>query len=184
MTQKIITGFVALSLATMISTAAFAGSHQQKADTNQDGEVSLAEFNTQRNARFAAIDTNADGRLSMDERKTHKQAKKQERADKKFSRLDANADGVISRAEFDAGADKRTSKHAKMKKHRKQMRKKMRKKMGQDGKKADTNQDGFIDRAEFDAQAQKIFAHRDADQDGVLSKADRGFRKQNRSGHN
>ncbi|MBL4869997.1 MAG: hypothetical protein JKX72_03475 [Robiginitomaculum sp.] len=179
MTVKLTTGLFILGIAASISYTALASPHAHKADTDKNGEISQTEFNQIRNQRFIAIDTNTDGLLSVDERKAYKEAQKQDRRDRRFSRLDGNGDGSISRLEFDTSATKNSDK-----KRGHKMRKHIRKQMIQNPHKPDTNQDGFIDRAEFDAQAAKIFARRDANHDGVLSKADREFRKHRFFGHN
>ena len=83
-TGLITTGLVFLGLTISVSFGAIASPHHLKADANQDGEISLAEFNQGRNQRFTAVDTNADGLLSADERKAHKQAKKQDRQRQAF----------------------------------------------------------------------------------------------------
>ena len=183
MTHKLIAGLTALCLGTTISITAFANPHLKKADTDQNGEVNRAEFDTQRHQRFQAIDTNTDGRLSKAERTAHKQTKQAQRAGKRFDRLDANSDNFISRSEFEASRAKHKPKMKKMKKHMKRKHARLHKNVIP----ADTNQDGFIDRAEFDAKANNMFTKMDANKDGVLSQADRELRKNKRknkrSGH-
>ncbi len=183
MTHKLILGVTALCLGATISVTAFAGPHHKKADTDQNGEVSRAEFNTQHNQRFQAVDTNADGRLSKEERTAHKQTMRAQRATMRFDKLDANSDNFISRTEFAAVRANPKPKMRKMKKHMKRKHARLHK----NAKPADTNQDGFIDRAEFDVRANDTFTKMDANNDGVLSQADRPLRKNKhknkRSGH-
>lgn len=61
-------------------------------DTNNDGRLARAEFNTANTgANFAAIDMNGDGRIRLDEWPWSHTA---------FDRQDANRDGVVSRTEY------------------------------------------------------------------------------------
>ena len=173
MTHTLIAGITALCLGATISITAFANPQHKKADTDQNGEVSRAEFNAQHNLRFQAVDTNADGRLSKEERTAHKQAMRGKRATMRFDKLDANSDNFISRTEFEAVRAHPKPKMRKMKKHMKRKHARLHK----NAQHADTNQDGFIDRAEFDARANDMFTNMDANKDGVLSQADRELRK-------
>ncbi len=179
MTQKLTTSLIAICLATVVSTSAYARPNHLQADTNQDGEISLTEFTAESTARFTAIDTDADGRLSEAERKSHHQLRKSQLADHRFQSLDSNGDGSISRDEFEQATTQHKPKHMKMKMARMHMKGKMH----DQRQKADANGDGYIDRAEFEAHTTELFALRDANADGVLSKADHEFRKKNHSGH-
>lgn len=86
-----------------------------KADLNQDGQVTNAEFMAAAQANFTAADTNADSFLSEDERKAFRAAKVDEKKTKRFAKLDTNGDGAISRDEMDAVDDK---KQARRKEHK------------------------------------------------------------------
>lgn len=77
-----------------------------KADLNQDGQVTKAEFTEAATAHFLAADTNGDTFLSEDERKAFRKAKTEEFKTKRFDKLDANGDGAISRDEMDAVGEK------------------------------------------------------------------------------
>ena len=87
-------GFAAI---TTIGTAAFAGGGRGgwKADTNQDGKVTLDEALAAAKARFDKRDTNKDGALTKDEIG--------KRAQWIFEKADTNKDGKITAAERDAG---------------------------------------------------------------------------------
>lgn len=55
-----------------------------KADLNQDGQVTKAEFTQAAQSKFFATDTNNDGLLTEAERKAHRQAMRENRKDKRF----------------------------------------------------------------------------------------------------
>ncbi len=86
-----------------------------KADLNQDGQVTKAEFTEAAKAHFLAADANGDSLLSEDERKAFRKAKVDEFKDKRFDSLDANGDGAISRDEMDAVGEKFKARKDKMK---------------------------------------------------------------------
>lgn len=86
-------------------------------DDNGDGQVTWAEFEAFRRARFEATDANHDGTVDEGEYTGEFQARKaqelaRERAAQvdqartRFAALDADHDGRISRAEFDATGDR------------------------------------------------------------------------------
>ena len=112
-----------------------------KADLNQDGEVSKAEFTQAAESRFYATDANNDGFLSEDERKTHKEAERQNRKDQRFSKLDSNGDGLLSRDEVDAGSEKRKA-------HMEERKSQMESRRAEVMEKYDTNLDGTLSDAE------------------------------------
>ena len=79
----------------------------RRADANEDGVITRAEFDASAAERFVRRDDNSDGAITEDER----QRRGGERADSGESRgggrdrmmnADANEDGTITRAEFDA----------------------------------------------------------------------------------
>ena len=102
-----------------------------KADLNQDGQITRAEFQAEANAKFTAADTNFDNLLTKDEMKALRAKKRTEREDKRFAAMDANGDGALTRAEMDQAKDARK---AEMQARRLE--------------KLDTNGDGTIDEAE------------------------------------
>lgn len=73
-----------------------------RADTNDDGRISQAEFVQQRVQRLTAIDANRDGTVTVEERQAAMQARRAERSAARFARLDADSNGAISRSEFDS----------------------------------------------------------------------------------
>ena len=112
-----------------------------KADLNQDGQVSKAEFTQAAESRFYATDTNNDGFLSEEERKAQKEADLQNHQDQRFSKLDTNGDGLLSRDEMSAGNEKRKS-------HMEQRRAQMETRRKAFMERYDTNLDGSLSDAE------------------------------------
>ena len=112
-----------------------------KADLNQDGQVSKAEFTQAAESRFYATDTNNDGFLSEEERKAQKEADLQNHQDQRFSKLDTNGDGLLSRDEMSAGNEKR-------KPHMEQRRAQMETRRKAFMERYDTNLDGSLSDAE------------------------------------
>jgi len=96
-----------LKTALIASSAVLLMAAGPKADLNQDGQVTKAEFTEAAQAHFLAADTNGDTLLSKEERKAFRTAKKAELKDKMFQKLDANGDGSISRDEMEASGEKR-----------------------------------------------------------------------------
>ena len=112
-----------------------------KADLNQDGQVSKAEFTQAAESRFYATDANNDGFLSEDERKSHKESERANREDQRFAKLDTNGDGLLSRDEVSAGDEQRK---ARMENRKAQMETRRKAFM----EKYDTNLDGSLSEAE------------------------------------
>ena len=193
-----------LTAAFAVTTIAHA---RPKADLNNDGQVTQAEFMTAATTRFVTADTNADGILTKDERKSARHAKRELRASKRFAAIDANGDGFISKDEYEA---KRAERHGKMKakrdingdgvvdeldrEARRAKREARRAKREASGKKGahkrranlDTNNDGVVTRAEYEVGTLAMFERLDVNGDGVLTKGEarkRGKRKHRRRGH-
>jgi len=169
-----------------------------KADIDQNGEISQAEFIAHANQKFSDTDTNFDGVLSQDEIKAHREAKRAERRDKKFGKLDGNNDGFISQNEYgSAGTDKKAKREARrlekadsnkdgvideaekaaMQAKRAEKRaereaKRGDKPRGKNRVKRDANGDGFVTQAEHEEAVLAIFARLDANGDGVLTKGE------------
>jgi hypothetical protein len=189
-----------LSAAMIASGAALLIAAGPKADLNQDGEVTKAEFTQAAQSKFFAADTNNDGLLSQDERKAHRQAKRENRKDRRFEKLDANDDGLLSKDEVSARGEKRKGKkqarrekimqkfdtnldgelsdaeRTVMNAERKAKRegKKERRK---DRPKVDANGDGMVSMDEHMAVSERLFARMDANGDGVLTKGEGRKRK-------
>ena len=73
------------------------------ADANHDGNITRAEFNAARAARFTQMDANHDGSLQDSERPQYGGGQ-QASAPGGGMRGDTDHDGVLSRAEYDAQA--------------------------------------------------------------------------------
>lgn len=120
---------VAAVLVTMPAVAAPHEGHAFVADydTNGDGQVTRAEFDAARTARFNATDANKDGWISEDEyvaeysarlekqlaasdRDEAKKAEERQRQIRqthvRFGVLDTNKDGKIQKAEYDASGSR------------------------------------------------------------------------------
>lgn len=127
-----------LKTALIASTATLLIAAGPKADLNQDGQVTKAEFTQSAQSRFIAADTNGDNLLSEDERTALREAKRTERQDKRFEKLDTNGDSVVSREEMDARSAEMKAKKDARKDERKQ----------KILEKFDTNLDGELSDAE------------------------------------
>jgi len=123
-----------LTTALIASGAAFLIAAGPKADLNQDGQVTKAEFTQTALDKFATADTNSDNMLDKAERKALREARRDQRDAKRFERLDANGDGALTPDEI---AAKRDERDAKRDARRAEMLKKY-----------DTNLDGELSEAE------------------------------------
>ena len=79
-------------------------------DTDGDGQVTQAEMDAHKAARFAESDTEGNGALSAEEMADAARGKKADRQEKRIekmiSRMDTDGDGEVSAAEMDAMAKK------------------------------------------------------------------------------
>jgi hypothetical protein len=173
-----------------------------KADTNQDGQISKAEFVDAANAKFARTDANGDGLLTEAERQADREAMRAQRQAERFSKADKNGDGFISQDEFNSGASERDARRkermdangdgtvdkadrearrAKMKEKREERKSKRKERKKDQAKKKrikiDANDDGFISLAEHATATDAMFERLDANGDGVLSKGEGRKRK-------
>ncbi len=71
-------------------------------DVDGSGEIDASDFDAGRANRFADIDTNNDGQITEAEFIAHMQAQAAERATEMFARLDADGDGSVSRDAIEA----------------------------------------------------------------------------------
>ena len=187
---------IGVSTTLLVSSVSFA---KPEADTNNDGEISQAEFFAQADAKFNSADTNGDRQLTKDERTTARENHRNQARNKIFDHLDSNSDGVISRAEFEARSDERRERvkkrrdingdgevdkadrklYAKLRKEKRKKYKEMRKQRkemkaehGNYRAKLDANGDGIVTYEEHTAVAQAMFTRLDVNGDGVLSKGE------------
>lgn len=73
-----------------------------RGDANGDGRLSLTEFQTMSQKRFARADKDGDGKVSLEEWTARSKAKANKDPSKQFSRLDANKDGQLDMTEIEA----------------------------------------------------------------------------------
>jgi Ca2+-binding EF-hand superfamily protein len=90
-----------------------------EADSNDDGQITKAEAEAHRGAKFDELDQNNDGVLGPDERPAKKGRRGSPRdgegRGKGMSRMDQNQDGQVSRDEFLAGTARMFERHDKNK---------------------------------------------------------------------
>ena len=72
----------------------------EEIDADGNGEITQAEIDGLKAARFAAADTNGDGALSLEELQAQGLKKAQERAARMMEKHDANGDGVLGQDEL------------------------------------------------------------------------------------
>ncbi len=72
----------------------------QELDTDGNGEVSKAEMDAHRAARFTKADTDNDGKLSLEEVQASAQERAKDRASQMLERHDANKDGFLTEDEL------------------------------------------------------------------------------------
>jgi len=160
----------------LITTAAAA---PPKADTNGDGQVSRAEFDTASEARFAAADTNHDGFISMDERDSSRMAHQNDQYSEHFDRLDSNSDGVLTKEEFSQGISETRGQRRQEFGQRGAQQRGQHRRGGGSWDRIDTDGDNLISAQEYRAGADKMFEHLDANGDGILEQGE-GRRKRMR----
>ena len=198
MTRTLLKSVLLVSAATVLIAAS------PKADLNQDGQVTKAEFTQSAESRFFATDANNDGFLSQEEREAHRAAESENRKDQRFTDLDSNSDGLLSRDEVDA-ADKMKKAHhegfrqkmmekfdtnldgtlseaerlvmrSEFGKKREMFEGQRREKRGERPK-IDANDDGLISLDEYMTVSEQLFSRLDANSDGVLTEGEGRKRK-------
>lgn len=100
----ILGGAAALALALAGGAIAQTQATSQRQARAPQADISRTDFIARHVERLRAADTNNDGVVSADEGRAARQAAQAQRTAARFERLDADKDGVISRAEFEAGA--------------------------------------------------------------------------------
>lgn len=193
-----------LKTALIASGAALLIAAGPKADLNQDGQVTKAEFTQSAQSRFYATDTNNDGFLSQEERAVRKEAKRKEQSDKRFAKLDSNGDGLLSPDEMSSRGDKQKARKdahrqkflekydtnldgslseaertvMKAERGNKRAEKKSKRKNSRaERPKIDANGDGLVSLDEHMAVSEQLFTRMDANSDGVLTKGEGQKRK-------
>ena len=79
-------------LSSQVSSIPISLGQIKKMDTDEDGSITLEEFNTNTLSRFSLMDDNGDGMLSEKEFLTPSSSR--------FERMDLNSDGVLKRKEI------------------------------------------------------------------------------------
>ncbi|MDH4235271.1 MAG: EF-hand domain-containing protein [Gallionella sp.] len=103
------------------------------ADTDGDGAISRAEFDTVHTKRFKEMDTNNDGKITRDEMKAMRDKMMEKGKGARFDEADANHDGALTREE----AEKMPM-------------------LSRNFDKVDANHDGKVTREEMDAEMGKM----------------------------
>ncbi|WP_316014210.1 calcium-binding protein [Roseobacter sp. HKCCA0434] len=107
MSSTIKTGFAALLVTmTLAGTASAQPFDFDSLDADGNGEITQAELDAHRAARFAEADTNGDGELDAAELAAMAEARRAERAARMVARADADGSGGISLDEM-PGSDRR-----------------------------------------------------------------------------
>ncbi|UWQ78235.1 EF-hand domain-containing protein [Leisingera sp. S132] len=77
-----------------------AGMSFEEIDADGNGEVSKAEIEAMKDARFAKADADGDGKLTLEEMQAHAQARASEHAAHMLERFDKDGDGALSKDEM------------------------------------------------------------------------------------
>lgn len=72
----------------------------EELDTDGNGEISKAEMEAHKAARFASSDSNGDGKLSAEELVAQAQKRAAKRVEKMIRHLDKDGDGMVSQEEM------------------------------------------------------------------------------------
>lgn len=165
MNKSIIRSVIVVCLGFVITSSYAGGKHHNKFmaffDTNQDGNVTLDEFNQAAELRFKSMDTDSNGTVNATEFKHYVQSRREQRKEQHYLKVDLNKDGQISKDEFMTAKQN----HAESK-----------------FKKMDKNNDGLISSDEFKRcnnkrgfkkhHGKNIFMKLDTDGDGSVTKAE------------
>ncbi|HYC04472.1 MAG TPA: hypothetical protein VED40_14355 [Azospirillaceae bacterium] len=110
LTATIALALIAAPLAALAQQAPGAQNpRMERLDADKDGAVSKDEFRAGRAADFAALSPNGQAVAVADMPAALERLREQRRAERQkamAARLDADSDGRISKAEFEAGADR------------------------------------------------------------------------------
>jgi hypothetical protein len=152
---------LAVACAITLAAPALAASHDPKTflqehDTNHDGQVPRAEFDTARDARFKATDANGDGWVSDAEYLSEYQA-----------RLEADL------AHSDMTDEKKTE-------ERQRQVRQTHVRFGV----LDTDKNQRMEKAEYDVSGAGAFAMNDADKNGVITTSDTAAAEARRTARN
>lgn len=149
-------------------------------DSNQDGSVTLEEFNQASADRFARMDSDSDGKLTRDEFQEYIKSRRAERKQAKFARMDTDGDGAVSKAEYVAYKtakaerrfaymDKNEDGKVDQSEYAQCMKKRGHHHKGRIFDKLDSNGDGVVTQAESHAAWSDWFKRIDANQDSLVT---------------
>ncbi|MBQ4827184.1 EF-hand domain-containing protein [Leisingera sp. M527] len=72
----------------------------EEIDTDGNGEVTKAEIQAMKEARFSKADADGDGKLTLEEMQARAQERASERAARMLERFDTDGDGALSKDEL------------------------------------------------------------------------------------
>ena len=156
------------------------GARPDRPDRNAD--VTRQQVIERVGERFARLDANNDGRFTPEEARAMHEQRRERMANRMFERLDANRDGNVSRAEFDQARAQRAERRAErmanreggprmgMRMHRRGPG--MRHMRGMRAMRMFGEQ-GFVTREQMQERALARFDRLDADDNGVVTAAER-----------
>jgi hypothetical protein len=152
-----------------------------RADANQDGSLTQAEFEAGREALFERLDRDRDGALTMREARHARSEARAGAPARRFDHADANNNGAVSREEFLAGPsarfDRLDSNGDGALTPDEQARARAAVERGRGRRRAeliaaDVNGDRVLSRDEFAAAGAHLFEALDANRDGRLVRAE------------
>lgn len=158
MSSKLFLGS-ALLVAVVAGGIAYAGQQEM-------GDITRAEALAKARETFARMDANKDGRLDMADRAAHHS----EMAAAMFDRIDTDRNGAISRAEWNAGADRLAAAHSLPGGPHRMMGGR---RPAMQVIEADANGDRMVTPQEWEARTMARFTAADANGDGSLSPGER-----------
>ena len=158
-----------------------AGARPDRPD--RDADVTRQQVIDRVGERFARLDANNDGRFTPDEARAMHEQRRERMANRMFERLDANRDGNVSRAEFDRARAERAERRAERMANREggpRMGMRMHRRgghgmRGMRGMRAMRmfGEQGFVTREQMQERALARFDRLDADDNGVVTAAER-----------
>ena len=161
-------------------------------DSNEDGEVTLTEFNDSAKARFERIDGDNDGNISKDEFRAYIKERRTDRKKKKFARMDTDNDGQVTKDEYVAyktkkaerkfsRMDKNSDGTVNVEEHANCKKNKHKRHGGRIFHHMDSNDDGSVTQAESYEAWLKWFKRIDVNADDVVSSDEvQAYRQQRR----
>ena len=154
------------------------GARPDRPDRNAD--VSRQQVIDRVGERFARLDANNDGRFTPEEARAMHEQRRERMADRMFERLDANRDGNVSRAEFDQARAQRAERRGQRMANREggpRMGTRMHRRGGPGMRHMRAmrmfGEQGFVTREQMQERALARFDRLDADDNGIVTAAER-----------